>query len=107
MGYKVGMETCMNPRPVAAIRNGLVLAATTPAGLLRVPTTEDIGDYMVLVETRDGPASGTEGVQWLIVTRSTGCPPGCSFVPPVRLQTDDHAKADELGEALLCVGRAA
>lgn len=101
MGYRVGMETHVNGRPVAAIRNGLVLAATTPAGLLRVPTTEDIGDEMVIIESRDGPGG------WLVVTRSTGCPPGCSFVPPVRLQTDDHAKADELGEALLCVGKAA
>lgn len=86
---------------VAVIRNGLVLAGTTPAGTLRVPSANDLGDHLVVIESRLAPNG------WLVITRSTGCPPGCSFVPPVRLQSEDAANSDELAEALLCVGRAA
>jgi hypothetical protein len=81
---------------ILVIRSGLVLAATSPSGSLRVPTKADIGDDIVIIECRDND-------NWVIVTKSTGCPPACSFVPPVRLQKEDPANADALGEALLSV----
>lgn len=84
---------------MAVIRNGLVLAAVTPAGTLRVPTSEDIDGHVVIIESRDTPNG------WKVITRSTGNPPKCSFVPPVRLQSEDTVNSDELGEALLSIGR--